>query len=592
MAFPRFVRYNGLMMGGFALKGMMVYLQRYRKECVLAPLFKALEASFELMVPLVMTVIIDRGIGGGDSGLIVRMVLVMVALGLVGLASSVTAQFFSAKAATGFATGVRHALFEHLERLSFSNMDALGTSTMITRMTSDVNLVQTGVNMTLRLFLRSPFVVFGAMVMAFTIDVRSALIFVGVIIALSAVVFGVMAANIPMMKGVQQALEKVLGATRENLTGARVIRAFCKEDSQFAEFVEKNRELTRRQKRAGHVSGLTNPLTYLLINLAIAYLIYTGAIQVSTGVLTAGAVVALYNYMSQILVELIKLANLIVTMNKAAAGWNRIADVLAIQPDMESPEKSEPAIVRDEAVRFDHVSLKYGGAGGESLTDVSFTALKGQTIGVIGGTGSGKSSLVHLIPRFYDATDGAVYVDGVDVRKYNEADLRGRVGFVLQKAVLFKGTIRDNLRWGKPDATDGELMAAVEAAQAADVVAAKGGLDAMLEQNGRNLSGGQRQRLTIARALVRKPEILVLDDSASALDQATDARLRRAIRNLDYHPTVFIVSQRSASIRNADRILVLDDGRLVGQGAHDELMDSCPVYREIYESQYGGEASA
>ena len=571
---------------------MMVYLQRYRKECVLAPLFKALEASFELMVPLVMTVIIDRGIGGGDSGLIVRMVLVMVALGLVGLASSVTAQFFSAKAATGFATGVRHALFEHLERLSFSNMDALGTSTMITRMTSDVNLVQTGVNMTLRLFLRSPFVVFGAMVMAFTIDVRSALIFVGVIIALSAVVFGVMAANIPMMKGVQQALEKVLGATRENLTGARVIRAFCKEDSQFAEFVEKNRELTRRQKRAGHVSGLTNPLTYLLINLAIAYLIYTGAIQVSTGVLTAGAVVALYNYMSQILVELIKLANLIVTMNKAAAGWNRIADVLAIQPDMESPEKSEPAIVRDEAVRFDHVSLKYGGAGGESLTDVSFTALKGQTIGVIGGTGSGKSSLVHLIPRFYDATDGAVYVDGVDVRKYNEADLRGRVGFVLQKAVLFKGTIRDNLRWGKPDATDGELMAAVEAAQAADVVAAKGGLDAMLEQNGRNLSGGQRQRLTIARALVRKPEILVLDDSASALDQATDARLRRAIRNLDYHPTVFIVSQRSASIRNADRILVLDDGRLVGQGDHDMLMDSCPVYREIYESQYGGEASA
>ena len=570
----------------------MVYLRRYRKECVLAPLFKALEASFELMVPLVMTVIIDRGIGGGDSGLIVRMVLVMVALGLVGLASSVTAQYFSAKAATGFATGVRHALFEHLEGLSFSNMDALGTSTMITRMTSDVNLVQTGVNMTLRLFLRSPFVVFGAMVMAFTIDVRSALIFVGVIIALSAVVFGVMAANIPMMKGVQQALEKVLGATRENLTGARVIRAFCKEDSQFAEFVEKNRELTRRQKRAGHVSGLTNPLTYLLINLAIAYLIYTGAIQVSTGVLTAGAVVALYNYMSQILVELIKLANLIVTMNKAAAGWNRIADVLAIQPDMESPEKSEPAIVRDEAVRFDHVSLQYGGAGGESLTDVSFTALKGQTIGVIGGTGSGKSSLVHLIPRFYDATDGAVYVDGVDVRKYNEADLRGRVGFVLQKAVLFKGTIRDNLRWGKPDATDGELMAAVEAAQAADVVAAKGGLDAMLEQNGRNLSGGQRQRLTIARALVRKPEILVLDDSASALDQATDARLRRAIRNLDYHPTVFIVSQRSASIRNADRILVLDDGRLVGQGAHDELMDSCPVYREIYESQYGGEASA
>ena len=574
------------------MNGMLKYLKKYRKECVLAPLFKMLEASFELMVPLVMKVIIDQGIGGGDRGMVVRMVLVMVALGLIGLASSVTAQYFSARAATGFATGVRHALFEHLQKLSFSNMDALGTSTMITRMTSDVNLTQTGVNMTLRLFLRSPFVVFGAMIMAFTIDLRCALIFAAVIAALSAVVFGIMAVNIPMMKGVQRALEGVLGATRENLTGARVIRAFCKEDAQFAEFVQKNRELTARQKRAGWVSGLMNPLTYLLINFAIAWLIYTGAVQVSMGALTPGEVVALYNYMSQILVELIKLANLIVTMNKAAAGWNRIADVLAIQPDMVSPDAPAPAIACDEAVRFDHVSLHYKNAGGESLTDVSFTALKGQTIGVIGGTGSGKTSVVGLIPRFYDATSGTVSVGGADVRDWPEDELRGRIGFVLQKAVLFKGTIRDNLRWGKPDATDAELEDAIRIAQAGDVVATKGGLDAMIEQNGRNLSGGQRQRLTIARALVRRPEILVLDDSASALDQATDLNLRRAIRGLDYHPTVFIVSQRTASIRNADQILVLDDGRVVGLGTHDGLIESCPVYREIYESQYGGEASA
>ena len=574
------------------MNGMLKYLKKYRKECVLAPLFKMLEASFELMVPLVMKVIIDQGIGGGDRGMVVRMVLVMVALGLIGLASSVTAQYFSARAATGFATGVRHALFEHLQKLSFSNMDALGTSTMITRMTSDVNLTQTGVNMTLRLFLRSPFVVFGAMIMAFTIDLRCALIFATVIAALSAVVFGIMAVNIPMMKGVQRALEGVLGATRENLAGARVIRAFCKEDAQFAEFVRKNRELTARQKRAGWVSGLMNPLTYLLINFAIAWLIYTGAVQVSMGALTPGEVVALYNYMSQILVELIKLANLIVTMNKAAAGWNRIADVLAIQPDMVSPDAPAPAIACDEAVRFDHVSLHYKNAGGESLTDVSFTALKGQTIGVIGGTGSGKTSVVGLIPRFYDATSGTVSVGGADVRDWPEDELRGRIGFVLQKAVLFKGTIRDNLRWGKPDATDAELEDAIRIAQAGDVVAAKGGLDAEIEQNGRNLSGGQRQRLTIARALVRRPEILVLDDSASALDQATDLNLRRAIRGLDYHPTVFIVSQRTASIRNADQILVLDDGRVVGLGTHDGLIESCPVYREIYESQYGGEASA
>lgn len=574
------------------MKSLWRYLKKYRKECVLAPLFKMLEASFELMVPLVMAAIIDTGIQNSDKGFIFRMCLILLALAAVGLVSSITAQYFSAKAATGFATGVRHALFAHLQKLSFSNMDALGTSTMITRLTSDVNQTQTGVNMTLRLFLRSPFVVFGAMLMAFTIDVRAALIFVAVIAALSLVVFGIMAINIPMMRGVQKALEHVLGATRENLTGARVIRAFCKEEAQYQEFEQKNRTLTTRQRRAGWISGLMNPITYLLVNFAIAWLIYTGALEVSVGVLKPGEVVALYNYMGQILVELIKLANLIVTMNKGLASWKRITDVLNIRPDMDSPEKPVPAIVNDEAVRFDHVSLQYNNAGAESLTDIDFTALRGQTIGVIGGTGSGKSSVVGLIPRFYDATSGAVYVDGVDVRDQDEATLRSKIGFVMQKAVLFHGTIRDNLRWGKPDATDAELNEAIAAAQADDVVKAKGGLDAMIEQNGRNLSGGQRQRLTIARALVRKPEILVLDDSASALDQATDLNLRLAIRRLDYHPTVFIVSQRTASILAADQILVLDDGKAVGLGTHEALLESCPVYREIYESQYGGEAKA
>ena len=574
------------------MKSMWLYLKKYRKECVLAPLFKMLEASFELLVPLVIAAIIDTGIQNQDKGFIFRMCLILLALAAVGLISSITAQYFSARAATGFATGVRHALFNHLHKLSFSNMDALGTSTMITRLTSDVNQTQTGVNLTLRLLLRSPFVVFGAMVMAFTINARAAMIFVVVIAALSVVVFGVMAINIPMMRGVQKALERVLGATRENLTGARVIRAFCKEEAQYQEFEQKNRTLTMRQRRAGWISGLMNPITYLLVNFAIAWLIYTGAVEVSAGILKPGEVVALYNYMGQILVELIKLADLIVTMNKGLASWKRIEDVLNIAPDMVSPEKPVPAIVNDEAVRFDHVSLQYNNAGAESLTDVAFTALRGQTIGVIGGTGSGKSSVVGLIPRFYDATAGAVYVDGVDVRDQDEAALRNKVGFVMQKAVLFHGTIRDNLRWGKPDATDEELNQAIAAAQADDVVKAKGGLDAIIEQNGRNLSGGQRQRLTIARALVRRPEILVLDDSASALDQATDLNLRLAIQKLDYHPTVFIVSQRTASILAADQILVLDDGRMVGLGTHDALLASCPVYREIYESQYGGEAKA
>ena len=545
------------------MKGLMRYLKNYRRECVLAPLFKMLEAMFELLVPLVMAEIIDRGIGAGDKPFILKMALVLAALAAVGLVSSITAQYFSAKAATGFATGVRHALFERLESLSFSNMDEMGVSTMVTRLTSDVNQAQTGVNMTLRLFLRSPFVV-----------------------------FGIMAVNIPMMRGVQAALERVLGATRENLEGARVIRAFCNEDRQYAEFVDKNRELSRRQRRAGRISGLMNPVTFLLINAAIAWLIYTGALRVDSGALSAGQVVALYNYMSQILVELIKLANLIVTMNKGLASWKRIEDALNLTSYMTSPEETEIAAPCDVAVRFDHVGLRYRGAGAETLSDISFVARKGETIGVIGGTGSGKTSVVGLIDRFYDATSGSVSVNGIDVRSWNEDDLRSRVGFVLQRAMLFQGTIRENLRWGKEDATDEELLRAAHIAQADDVLAAKGGLDAMIEQNGRNLSGGQRQRLTIARALVRDPEILVLDDSASALDQATDRRLRAAISEMESRPTVFIVSQRTASIRHADRILVMDDGKLVGSGTHEELLEGCPVYREIYESQYGGEASA
>lgn len=574
------------------MKGLLAYLKRYRKECFLAPLFKMLEASFELLVPLVISAIIDQGIGGGDGGFIIRMCLILIALGLIGLVCAITAQYFAAKAAVGVATGVRHSLFEHLQRLSFSNMDELGASTMITRMTSDVNQTQTGINMTLRLFLRSPFVVFGAMIMAFTIDFRSALIFAGVIALLSAVVFGIMAVNIPMMKSVQQALEKVLGATRENLSGARVIRAFCKEDSQFAEFVEKNRTLTTRQKRAGWVSGLMNPLTYLIINFAITYLIYTGAIQVDSGALTQGQVVALYNYMSQILVELIKLANLIVTITKAIACAGRIETVMLLKPsmtDVKAP-KAAPAS-GDVCVQFNDVSTRYANAGDDSLTGISFTALRGQTIGVIGGTGSGKTTLVNLIPRFYDASAGSVQVNGVDVKEQSSEALRQKVAVVPQKAVLFKGTIRENLRWGKQDATDEEIWQALETAQAAEIVRGKEkGLDELIEQNGRNLSGGQRQRLTIARALVRQPEILILDDSASALDYATDAALRKALRKLPAETTTFIVSQRASSIRHADLILVLDDGELAGSGTHDELMESCPVYQEIYYSQYPKEA--
>lgn len=567
---------------------MLKYLKKYRLECVVAPLFKMLEALLDLFVPLVVASIIDRGIGGGSEAHVFRMSGALVALAAVGLAAAVTAQFFAAKAATGFAADVRHALFEKLTALSYPDVDCLGVSAMITRMTSDVNQAQTGVNMALRLLLRSPFVVLGAAVMAFTIDVRCALIFALVIAVLGAAVGAIMAANIPMMQGVQRQLETVLGATRESLTGARVIRAFRREDTEYQAFRAKNRELTSRQQRAGRVSALLNPVTYVVINAAVILLVRQGAIRVDSGALTTGQVVALYNYMSQILVELIKFASLTITINKAWASWKRIADVLALTPSMGYPAVSADVHADAPAVAFDHVTFTYPGAGCPALEDICFSVARGQTVGIIGGTGSGKSSLARLIPRFYDVTGGAVRVDGVDVRDYGKAQLRGRIGVVPQKASLFKGTLRDNLRWGKPDATDEELIAAAAIAQAGDVLAAKGGLDGEIEQNGGNLSGGQKQRLTIARALVRRPEILLLDDSASALDMATDARLRRAIAALEDRPTVFIISQRAASILAADLILVLDDGKIVGQGTHAELLETCEIYREIYNSQFGG----
>lgn len=587
------------------MKQLLIYLKDYKKECVLAPLFKMLEASFELFVPLVIASIIDNGIAGNDKGVLIRDFSILVLLGLIGLVVAVTAQYFSAKAAVGFATKVRHHLFDHLMGLSYTEIDTLGTSTMITRMTSDVNQAQTGVNMFLRLFLRSPFVVFGAMVMAFTIDVKCALYFVLAIAGLSIVVFTIMALNIPMMKNVQKRLDEVLRRTRENLTGVRVLRAFCREEDEVAGFRGSNEALTDMQKKSGSISGLMNPLTYVLINVAIVLLIYTGAVRVSLGSLTQGEVVALYNYMSQILVELVKLANLIVTLNKATASANRIAEVFAIESSMQdgtitianttqdvrkSDEKFQVTNDTDSKeipyIHFDHVSLTYSGSQEESLNDIDFMAKKGQTIGVIGGTGCGKTSLVHLLPRFYDATKGAVFIDGVNVNEYKQEALREKIGIVMQKAVLFKGSIRDNLRWRKADATDEEIMEAVRAAQALDVVEKKGGLDGEIEQNGRNLSGGQRQRLSIARALVGNPEILILDDSSSALDFATDAALRKALKEIKGNPTVFIVSQRTSSIQHADLILVLEDGELVGKGTHDELLASCEVYNEIYMSQY------
>ena len=568
-------------------------------------MFKLLEASFELLVPLVMAAIIDKGIGNADRGYIGRMCFVMIMLGVVGLVCSITAQYFAAKAAVGFAAKMKHALFAHIQSLSFTEMDTVGTSTLITRMTSDSNQVQNGVNMVLRLFLRSPFIVFGAMVMAFTIDVKAALVFVVTIPLLSVVVFGIMMLTMPLYKKVQGGLDRVLGITRENLTGVRVLRAFNKEENEIDRFETSNNTLTSMQKHVGKISALMNPVTYVIINGAIIVLVWTGAWRVENGIITQGAVVALVNYMSQILVELIKLANLIITITKAIACGNRIQSIFEIESSMkdgngcqddghrdsvsgqDTGAVGKKALDRLPSVEFDHVCLTYKNAGAESLTDVSFKAYRGETIGIIGGTGSGKSSLVNLIPRFYDATKGQVLVSGKNVKDYSLEELRRKVGMVLQKAVLFKGTIRENLRWGKEDATEEELLRALDISQAREFVDTKdGGLDAPVAQGGKKLSGGQKQRLTIARALVRNPEILILDDSASALDFATDARLRKAIKEMEDGPTVFIVSQRASSIRYADQIIVMDDGEVAGIGTHEELLENCPAYQEIYYSQF------
>ena len=572
------------------MKKLLVYMKGFRKECVLGPLFKLLEASFELIVPLIVAAIIDRGIPNGDTPYILRMVGWLGILALVGLISSVTAQYFAARAAIGFCAKLRHALMAHIQSLSYTEIDTLTTSTLVTRMTSDVNQVQTGVNLTLRLLLRSPFVVFGAMIMAFTIDAGCALIFVGVIAVLCVIVFGIMLATIPMYRRVQGQLDSVTAATRENLTGVRVIRAFCKEESETEAFNRRNQLLTRMQLAVGRVSAAMNPVTYVVINIAVILLLQAGAIRVDAGTLSQGQVVALYNYMSQILVELVKMANLIITLTKSMACAGRIASVLDVRSSQRDGELVPDKHAPRGAVAFEDVSLRYHGAGDDTLQNVTFAAKPGQTIGVIGGTGSGKTSLVNLIPRFYDATAGRVLVDGIDVTKLQKAELRRRIAVVPQKAMLFKGTIRSNLLWGNENATEQELHDALRVAQALDVVASKAeGLDEPVEQGGRNFSGGQRQRLTIARALVRKPEILILDDSASALDYATDASLRRAIREMDNPPTTFIVSQRAASIRFADLILVLDDGLVVGMGTHEELLASCAVYQEIYASQFEAE---
>lgn len=577
------------------MKRLIMYLKDYKKESILAPLFKLLEAFFELMVPLVMANIIDYGISNRNMGYIGKMGLLLLLLGVVGLASSITAQFFAAKAAVGFSTKLRQALFDHIEDLSFTDIDKAGTSTMITRMTSDVNQVQSGVNMTLRLFLRSPIIVFGAMIMAFTIDVKCALIFVVAIPLLSVVVFGIILSTIPLYKKVQSKLDQVLGITRENLTGVRVIRAFHQEAKEADRFRENNEALSAMQIFVGKISACMNPVTYIIVNGAIIALIYTGAVQVNIGNLSQGEVVAIINYMNQILVELVKLANLIVTMTKALACAERVASVFEIGADATEDEKkaaldnSIAAKVDEKApfLNFNHVSLTYQGAGAPTLQDMNFTVNRGDTVGIIGGTGSGKTSLVNLIPGFYPATEGEILLEGRDIRTMSDEELRGRIGVVPQKAVLFKGTIRSNLQWGKPDATEEEMWKALELAQASEVVDGKPGkLDATVAQNGKNFSGGQRQRLTIARALVRNPEILILDDSASALDYATDAKLRAAIRTLEDKTTTFIVSQRASTIRHADKIIVLDDGEIAGMGTHDELLKDCTVYQEIYYSQY------
>lgn len=569
------------------MKKLWKYMRDYRREGILAPLFKLLEASLELLVPLVMAQIIDTGIANGDGGFILSRCGIFAVLAAVGLVCSITAQYFAAKASVGFAAKLRSTLFKHIQSLSYSKLDTQGTGTLIARITGDINQVQSGMNLALRLLLRSPFVVFGAMIMAFTIDVKAALVFVVTIPLLSIVVFGIMLWSIPMYKKVQARLDKVLGITRENLSGVRVIRAFCKEDEERREFGERNAALTKLQLIVGRVSAAMNPATYIMINLGIAVLIYVGALRVDSGILTQGQVVALYNYMSQILVELVKLASLIITITKALACAGRVSAVLDVESDMHGADTMPKEIDTDEEVRFENVEFGYATGGEPALSGISFSVKKGETMGIIGGTGSGKSSLVSLIPRFYDATGGHVYIKGNDVKDYPLGALREMVGMVPQKAVLFKGTIRENLRWGNADATGEEMERALSDAQALEIVKAKPeGLDSPVAQNGKNLSGGQRQRLTIARALIKKPEILILDDSASALDYATDLALRRSLAALSYKPTVFIVSQRASSILHADKIAVLDEGKMVGLGTHDELMQTCPVYREIYYSQY------
>ena len=572
------------------MKKLLRYMGAYKLESVLGPLFKLLEATFELIVPLVVASIIDVGIEQQNRPHIWKMCLILIALAMIGLICSITAQYFAAKASVGFATKLRHILFAHVQTLSNTDMDRLGAPTLIARMTNDINQVQSGVNLALRLLLRSPFVVFGAMIMAFTVDVRSAWTFAVIIPILCVVVFGIMLISIPLYRRVQASLDRVLGITRENLVGVRVLRAFGKQKSETAEFDSRNEHLTAAQKHVGRITALMNPVTFLLINLAVIALIYTGALQVQSGVLTQGEVVALYSYMSQILVELIKMASLIISMTKAAACGSRIQKILEVKPSQTFPSTPVTPLKNADAITFSHVGLTYEGAGEASLHDISFSAAPGETVGIIGGTGAGKSSLISLIPRFYDATEGEIRIAGIPVNDYPAEQLRTAVGIVPQKAVLFRGTVRDNMRWGKRDATDEEIRRALEISQAAEFIdGLESGLDHVIEQGGRNLSGGQRQRLTIARALVANPDILILDDSASALDYATDLKLRRAIAAMDPAPTTVIVSQRAASIRHADRILVLDDGELVAQGTHDELLTSCEVYREIYYSQFSKE---
>lgn len=577
---------------GRNMKKLLVYLKDYKKESILGPLFKLLEASFELLVPLVMAAIIDVGIADGDRGYVIKMCGVLVLLAFIGLVCSLTAQFFAAKAAVGFAAKLRHALFSHIQGFSFSELDEVGSATLITRMTSDVNQVQSGVNLVLRLFLRSPFIVFGAMIMAFTIDVKAAMIFVVTIPALAVVVFGIMLISIPLFKKVQAGLDEVLRITRENLTGVRVIRAFHKEEEEEEHFREKNTFLTGLQLHVGKISALMNPLTYVLINLGLVALIWMGGLRVHTGAITQGEVVALVNYMSQILVELVKLANLIITVTKAVACGNRIESVLEMNSTMEDGTEERGKATAEYLVDFENVSMRYQGGGAEAVSGITLRVKQGETIGIIGGTGAGKSTVVNLIPRFYDISGGSLRVNGRDVREYELKSLRDMIGIVPQKAVLFSGTIRENMQWGKSEATDEEIYEALEIAQAKDFVEEKDGkLDARIDQGGKNLSGGQRQRLTIARALIKKPKILILDDSASALDYATDANLRRAIRNMKDSPTVFLVSQRAASILHADQILVLDDGEAVGLGTHEELLQRCEVYQEIYYSQFSKESA-